>query len=296
MFLFACIASPVFAQEKPAAVEASNLAVSSQGEAKKPVDITVLLRHAAPNDAKCAKDAGTCDAAAHWLVEVRTAARRADPKPMTLAMSQLAELEKELRTAAAPNAKKVGEATISESILLIRVPAQTPYHVVQSLLGTAATSGLHWIEFAVTSASAAATEKCLPVPILVDQGTKLVEDDARAKLVEVRIALFIDPATGLVRRQLGKNVLRDDTHLRGLLQAAATDLVRLGMNSSGVVIDAASDVPWQAVVGVIDAIRGTGVKDMEFDVQFAAPAARSEERRVGKECQSVCRSRWSPYH
>ena len=26
------------------------------------------------------------------------------------------------------------------------------------------------------------------------------------------------------------------------------------------------------------------------------PEARSEERRVGKECQSVCRSRWSPYH
>src|SRR3546814_1095884 len=30
----------------------------------------------------------------------------------------------------------------------------------------------------------------------------------------------------------------------------------------------------------------------------AAPAAarRSEERRVGKECVSTCRSRWSPYH
>ena len=25
-------------------------------------------------------------------------------------------------------------------------------------------------------------------------------------------------------------------------------------------------------------------------------ASRSEERRVGKECQSTCRSRWSPYH
>ena len=23
---------------------------------------------------------------------------------------------------------------------------------------------------------------------------------------------------------------------------------------------------------------------------------RSEERRVGKECQTLCRSRWSPYH
>src|SRR3546814_20573999 len=28
----------------------------------------------------------------------------------------------------------------------------------------------------------------------------------------------------------------------------------------------------------------------------AAQQARSEERRVGKECVSTCRSRWSPYH
>src|SRR3546814_1284731 len=27
-----------------------------------------------------------------------------------------------------------------------------------------------------------------------------------------------------------------------------------------------------------------------------AQLARSEERRVGKECVSTCRSRWSPYH
>ena len=26
------------------------------------------------------------------------------------------------------------------------------------------------------------------------------------------------------------------------------------------------------------------------------PTSRSEERRVGKECWHVCRSRWSPYH
>src|SRR3546814_5824722 len=31
------------------------------------------------------------------------------------------------------------------------------------------------------------------------------------------------------------------------------------------------------------------------DAQAHAPA-RSEERRVGKECVSTCRSRWSPYH
>src|SRR3546814_18626493 len=37
------------------------------------------------------------------------------------------------------------------------------------------------------------------------------------------------------------------------------------------------------------------------DIAPIAPAAapsrhRSEERRVGKECGSTCRSRWSPYH
>src|SRR3546814_11852604 len=31
-------------------------------------------------------------------------------------------------------------------------------------------------------------------------------------------------------------------------------------------------------------------------VQRVAPIARSEERRVGKECVSTCSSRWSPYH
>ena len=30
--------------------------------------------------------------------------------------------------------------------------------------------------------------------------------------------------------------------------------------------------------------------------QLKADGVRSEERRVGKECQSTCRSRWSPYH
>src|SRR3546814_11056814 len=33
-----------------------------------------------------------------------------------------------------------------------------------------------------------------------------------------------------------------------------------------------------------------------FHMESQQISARSEERRVGKECVSTCRSRWSPYH
>src|SRR3546814_10711604 len=35
---------------------------------------------------------------------------------------------------------------------------------------------------------------------------------------------------------------------------------------------------------------------LEIAFQDLARAGRTEERRVGKECVSTCRSRWSPYH
>src|SRR3546814_1855684 len=45
-------------------------------------------------------------------------------------------------------------------------------------------------------------------------------------------------------------------------------------------------------VPVVDGGHLVGIvtgRDMRFET-------RSEERRVGKECVSTCRSRWSPYH
>src|SRR3546814_14741962 len=35
---------------------------------------------------------------------------------------------------------------------------------------------------------------------------------------------------------------------------------------------------------------------IELRIKHACKLLRSEERRVGKECVSKCRSRWSPYH
>src|SRR3546814_19695276 len=36
--------------------------------------------------------------------------------------------------------------------------------------------------------------------------------------------------------------------------------------------------------------------ERELDALLERPTGRSEERRVGKECVSTCRSRWSPDH
>src|SRR3546814_16360454 len=44
-------------------------------------------------------------------------------------------------------------------------------------------------------------------------------------------------------------------------------------------------------VAVGDAAGNEGTNHGESDLGI-----RSEERRVGKECVSTCRSRWSPYH
>src|SRR3546814_2558602 len=49
------------------------------------------------------------------------------------------------------------------------------------------------------------------------------------------------------------------------------------------------------VLGRAQRAAGEGVFPQAL-LDHAVGVARSEERRVGKECVSTCRSRWSPYH
>ena len=50
--------------------------------------------------------------------------------------------------------------------------------------------------------------------------------------------------------------------------------------------------------GTLDQLRADGPPELGTDRRgyVFVVEGRSEERRVGKECLSVCRSRWSPYH
>ena len=44
-------------------------------------------------------------------------------------------------------------------------------------------------------------------------------------------------------------------------------------------------------------VKGYGRQKGHTEIYRGAEyAVRSEERRVGKECRPLCRSRWSPYH
>ena len=62
--------------------------------------------------------------------------------------------------------------------------------------------------------------------------------------------------------------------------------------------------PWQDLMKAIDpktqkekeAGRPQSSPGGGFDLGGLRALAGSEERRVGKECRRLCRSRWSPYH
>src|SRR3546814_7299232 len=49
--------------------------------------------------------------------------------------------------------------------------------------------------------------------------------------------------------------------------------------------------PLEQRIGTLEPARGRAALGRQAQMPF-----RSEERRVGKECVSTCRSRWSPYH
>src|SRR3546814_13695370 len=95
------------------------------------------------------------------------------------------------------------------------------------------------------------------------------------------------------RSRQAVDVLRERTERLGLAVVGAT---RGSIYLDGNVLDA------DGLAREADARRRAG-----FEVELLKPAAvlerygikgrhRSEERRVGKEWVSTCRSRWSPYH
>src|SRR3546814_14574681 len=83
----------------------------------------------------------------------------------------------------------------------------------------------------------------------------------------------------------------DKTAIVQVPQGAALGKAAALLEKAGVLRDAGIFRRLSRYLGSPDPIRAG-----EFKIPAHASAARSEERRVGKECVSTCRSRWSPYH
>src|SRR3546814_21177157 len=91
------------------------------------------------------------------------------------------------------------------------------------------------------------------------------------------------------------------TRLGGQLSGGEQQMLTVGRalmgNPSVILLDEPSEglapIMVQKIGELIGALRelGTTIVLAEQNLHF-----RSEERRVGKECVSTCRSRWSPYH
>ena len=75
--------------------------------------------------------------------------------------------------------------------------------------------------------------------------------------------------------------------------ARATDVPRILFASSSVVYGLPTVFPTPESYGPLLPQSQYGASKLASE---ALISARSEERRVGKECCALCRSRWSPYH
>src|SRR3546814_13261214 len=71
----------------------------------------------------------------------------------------------------------------------------------------------------------------------------------------------------------------------------SSDVCSSDLRASGAYV-----APEKEIIALIAYLQHLGKYEDLRPAPAVASSQRSEERRVGKECVSTCRSRWSPYH
>ena len=88
-----------------------------------------------------------------------------------------------------------------------------------------------------------------------------------------------------------KQYLLFETILKKLTDGEPLDGNGLKEGSTAVLLERAKQLENKIVME-----RREAQEEKEMVKSLVSDMSRSEERRVGKECVSTCRSRWSPYH
>ena len=135
------------------------------------------------------------------------------------------------------------------------------------------------------------------------------------------VGFFADRVKGALSRQanllLGADVLisgdrplpetfASEAHARGLVTTPVfrfNSMVRRESTDTSTAGAVLADVkavapgyPLRGAITLVDASSPGGTRAQGIPQRGEVWPERSEERRVGKECMPVCRSRWSPYH
>jgi biopolymer transport protein ExbD len=91
------------------------------------------------------------------------------------------------------------------------------------------------------------------------------EPIAPAQAQELRVILRHRARTGDVIRIVGKKLAHDDTELESLLRSEKEARRSESGEDPVVTIDATMDVPWNAIVTVLNACQHLGIERVEFD-------------------------------
>src|SRR3546814_14590003 len=67
-------------------------------------------------------------------------------------------------------------------------------------------------------------------------------------------------------------------------------------SKNGVPSSLGADRQGERIMAETNSGAAAAIESLDPRIRYTLHDGRSEERRVGKECVSTCRSRWSPYH
>jgi len=225
------------------------------------------------------------------------ATEHAEPLPASNDAAVLAQLQ--LLAALLPTLPD--RSGYSDATLSIRAPAGTPFRVVERLIVIVARSGISRLSIAVAPADARQGEQQLAVPLPIDRGGSPMADPGELRVTVSKTGTdrytscfegwerFIllpsqpvstpdldddlpIPSRGELhehteRKQVGREFPCDaagSSRLGSFLQQWLSDPEHEPQRAATGLVDSAGNVPFQAVVEVIDAFRAAGVQQIGF--------------------------------
>ncbi len=257
----------------------ARLPTSSLGQPPVRDDVSVTLEHVAVGGQPCERFArSVCAAASHWQAKVWDPVRKST---VTVPMADREALTAAIAKAAADDAKVQRD----NAGLTIRASDSAAAGMVMAVMVASGLAQVARIDIAVVAASGA--EQRLPLPLPVDDGAPVLVDGPAKDPSLIR--LQCDRATGEVVCRVDRETLAAGREGAAQLHRLLSQKAKRGADGRRpVVLRGDAEVPWQALVAVVDACLAEQCAiefanpemAREFDAPPPMPAPVGELRRA----------------